>query len=75
MPELSNRDKVLLQRALMKHATEVLDYRDLNEAQRVVADGLHLNDNVSLINSDNVIIRNCIVFKIMESMKIWLMSI
>jgi hypothetical protein len=75
MSELSNSEKVLLQRALMKHATEVLDYRDLNEAQRVVADGLHLDDNVSLINHDNVIILKCIVFKIMESMEIWLMSI
>jgi hypothetical protein len=56
MSELSNREKVLLQRALMKHATEVLDYQDLNEAQRVVADGLYLDDNVSLINHDNVII-------------------
>jgi hypothetical protein len=28
----------------------------LSEAHRVVDDGLHLDDNVSLINCDNVII-------------------
>jgi hypothetical protein len=54
--ELSNRCKVLLHRGLMKHATEVPDCWDLSEAHRVVDDGLHLDDNVSLINCDNVII-------------------
>jgi hypothetical protein len=40
IPELSNRDKVLLQRALMEHAPEMLDCQDLSQAHRAVIDGL-----------------------------------
>jgi hypothetical protein len=57
VPELSNKDKVMLQRALAEHAPEVSDYRNLSHAHRVVANGLQFNDSVSLINHDNVIIR------------------
>jgi hypothetical protein len=56
VPKLSNKDKVLLQRALAEHAPEVSDYRNLSHAHRVVANGLQFNDSVSLINHDNVII-------------------
>jgi hypothetical protein len=44
--ELSNRDKVLLQRALAEHALEVSDCWDLSHAHRVVADGLRCDDSV-----------------------------
>jgi hypothetical protein len=54
--ELSNRDKVLLQRALAGHVPEVPDCRDLSHAHRAVTDGLRFNDSVPLINHDNVII-------------------
>jgi hypothetical protein len=40
VPELSNRDKALLQRALVEHAPEMPDCQDLSQAHRVVADGL-----------------------------------
>jgi hypothetical protein len=46
VPELSNRDKALLQRALAEHAPGMLDYRDLSQAHRVVADGLRFDDSV-----------------------------
>jgi hypothetical protein len=72
VPELSNRDKTLLQRALAEHAPEMPDYRDLSQAHRVVADGLQFDDSVPLINHDNVIMWNGIIFKIMEAMKLWL---
>jgi hypothetical protein len=74
VPELSNSDKALLQRALMKHALEMPDCRDLSQAHRTVADGLRFDDSVSLINHYNIIIRNDIIFKIMEAMKIWLVK-
>jgi hypothetical protein len=61
-PELSNRDKLLLQQTLAEHDPEVLDYQDLSHAHRVVADGLQFNDNVSLINHDNVIIPKSIIY-------------
>jgi hypothetical protein len=67
-------DKVLLQRAPAEHATDVLDWWDLSQAHRVVADGLQLDNSVSLINSGNVIIWKGIIFKTMEEMKIWLMK-
>jgi hypothetical protein len=51
IPDLSKRDKILLQRAL---------------------DGLRFDDSVTLINHNNVIIQNGIIFKTMEVMKIWL---
>jgi hypothetical protein len=44
----------------------------LSQAYRVVADGLRFDDSVPLINHDNIIIRNGIIFKTMEAMKIWL---
>jgi hypothetical protein len=74
VPELSNRDKTLLQRVLAEHAPDMLDCRDLNQAHRVVADGLRFDDSVPLINHDNVIIRKGIIFKTMEAMKIWLVE-
>jgi hypothetical protein len=45
--ELSNRDKILLQRALAEHALEVPDCRDLSHAHRIIADGLRFDDSVS----------------------------
>jgi hypothetical protein len=56
VPELSKRDKALLQRALAEHAPEMPDCQELSQVHRVVADGLRFDDNVSLINHDNVII-------------------
>jgi hypothetical protein len=50
----------------------MLDCQDLSQEHRVVADGLRFDDNDSLINYDNVIIRKGIIFKIMEKMKIGL---
>jgi hypothetical protein len=55
---------------LAEHAPEMLDCRDLSQAHQVVADGLQFDDSVSLINHDNVIIRNGIIFKTMEVMTI-----
>jgi uncharacterized Zn-finger protein len=52
--------------------TEVPDCRDLNQAHRVIADGLQLDDSVPIINHDNVIIREGILFMTTEEMKIWL---
>jgi hypothetical protein len=72
VPELSNRDKVLLQRALVKHEADVPDCWDLSQTHRDVVDGLQLDNSVPLINRDNVIIREGIVLKIIEAMKIWL---
>jgi hypothetical protein len=72
VPELCNKDKTLLQRALAEHALEMPDCQNLSQAYRVVADGFRFNDNVSLINHDNVIIRKGIIFKTMDVMKIWL---
>jgi hypothetical protein len=72
VPELSKRDKSLLQRALAEHALEIPDCRDLSQAHRAVADGLRFNDSVPLSNHDNVIRRKGIIFKTMEAMKIWL---
>jgi hypothetical protein len=40
VPELSNMDKVLLQRALAEHAAEMQDCRDPSQAHRAVVDGL-----------------------------------
>jgi hypothetical protein len=62
----------LLYQALAEHAPEVLDCQDLSHAHRVIANGLRFDDIVSLINHDNVIIHNGIIFKTMEAMKIWL---
>jgi hypothetical protein len=70
VPELSKRDKALLQRALVEHASEIADCRDLSQAHRAVADVLRFDDSVPLINHDNVIIRKGIIFKTMEAMKI-----
>jgi hypothetical protein len=56
VPELSKRDKALLQRALTEHALEMSDCRDLSPAHRAVADGIWFDDSVPLINHDNVII-------------------
>jgi hypothetical protein len=72
VPELSNRDKILLQRAMVKHTHEVPDCRDLSHAYRSVADGLQFDDSVPLINHDNAIIPKVIIFETMEAMKIWL---
>jgi hypothetical protein len=72
--DLNNRNKVLLQRALTEHAAEVPDCRNLSQAHRVVVDGLLLDDNVDIINNDNVVIWNGIVFNIMKAMKIWLVE-
>jgi hypothetical protein len=72
VPELSNKDKALLQQALAKHAPDMLDCRDLSQAHRAVAYGLLFDDSVSLINQDNVTIQKGVIFKTMEAMKIWL---
>jgi hypothetical protein len=56
VPELSKRDKALLQRVLVEHAPEVPDCWDLSQAHRHVANGLRFNDSVPLINYDNAII-------------------
>jgi hypothetical protein len=56
VPELSKRDRVLFQRALVEHAPEMLDCRDLSQTHIVVADGFRFDDSVALINHDNVII-------------------
>jgi hypothetical protein len=56
----------------VKHAPEMSDCRVLSQAHKAVADGIRFNDNVSLINHDNIIIRKGIIFKTMETMKIWL---
>jgi hypothetical protein len=72
VPKLRNRDKDLLQRALAEHAPEMPDCRDLKQAHRVVADDLRFDDSVPLINHNNVIIQNGVIFKTMEAMKIWL---
>jgi hypothetical protein len=72
VPELSNRDNAMLQRALTEHAHEMPDCRDLSQAHRAVADGLRFDDSLSLINYDNIIIWKGIIFKTMEAMKIWL---
>jgi hypothetical protein len=70
--ELSKRDKALLQRALVEHAPEIPDCRDMSQAHRVVADGLRFDDSVPVINHDNVTIQKGIIFKTTKSMKIWL---
>jgi hypothetical protein len=62
VPELSRRDKVLLQRALAEHAPELPDCQDFNHAHRVVANGLQFDDSVSLINHDNVIIYRRVLY-------------
>jgi hypothetical protein len=72
VPELSKRDKALLQWALAEHAPEMPDYWDLSQAHRAVVNGLRFDDSVPLINHDNIIIRKGIIFKTMEAMKIWL---
>jgi hypothetical protein len=73
VPELiSTWDKTLLQRALAQHAPEMPHFWDLSQAHRVVADGLQFDDNVPLINHDNIIIWMGIIFKTMETIKIWL---
>jgi hypothetical protein len=50
VPELSNWNNVLLQRALAEHAPEVPECWDLSQAHRVVDDGLRFDDSVPLIN-------------------------
>jgi hypothetical protein len=74
IPELSNRDKALLQPALAELAPEMLDYRDLSQAHSVVADGLRFDDSVPLINHDNANKRKGIIFNTMEAMEIWLVE-
>jgi hypothetical protein len=59
---------------LAEHALEMPDCQDLSQAHRAVADGLRFDDNVPLINHDNVIIWKGIIFKTMETMKIWLVE-
>jgi hypothetical protein len=54
VPELSNREKALLQRALAEHAPEMPDCRNLNQAHRAIVDGLRFDDNVPLINHDTL---------------------
>jgi hypothetical protein len=66
VPELSKRDKDLLQRALVEHAPKMPDCWDLSEAHRVVADGLRFDDSVPLINHGNVIIRKGILSNYIE---------
>jgi hypothetical protein len=53
---------------------EVPDCQDMSHAYRVVPDGLRFYESVSLINHDIVIIRNVIIFKTIEAMKIWLVD-
>jgi hypothetical protein len=48
------------------------DCWDLSQAHRVVDDSLWFDDSVPLINHNNVIIRNGIIFKTIKAMKIWL---
>jgi hypothetical protein len=74
VPKLSNRDKALLQQALVEHAPNMPDCRDLSQAHRDVADGLRFDDSVPLISHDNVIIMMGIIFKTMEAIEIWLME-
>jgi hypothetical protein len=74
VPELSKRDRTLLQQALAEHALEIPDCRDLSQAHQALADGLRFDDSVPLINHDNVIIWKGIIFKIIEAMKIWLVE-
>jgi hypothetical protein len=50
------------------------DCQDLSQAHRVVADGFWFDDSVPLINHDNIIIWNGIIFKTIEPMKIWLVE-
>jgi hypothetical protein len=57
-----------------KHAPDMPDCQDLSQAHQVVADGLWFDDSVPLINHNNVIIRKSIIFKTMETMKIWLVK-
>jgi hypothetical protein len=57
---------------LAEQAPEIPDYQNLSQAHRAIADGLRFDDSVPLINHDNAIIRNGIIFKTMEAMKIWL---
>jgi hypothetical protein len=72
VPKLSNMDKALLQRALAKHAPDMPHCWDLSQAHRDVADGLRFDNSVPLISHDNVIMWKGIIFKTMETMKIWL---
>jgi hypothetical protein len=74
VPKLSNRDKALLQQALVEHAPNMPDCRDLSQAHRDVADGLRFDDSVPLISHDNVIIMMGIIFKTMEAIEIWLVE-
>jgi hypothetical protein len=56
--ELSNRDKVLLQRVLAEHAADVLDCWDLSQVYRIVPNGLKLDDSVlSLIMTMSLCVR------------------
>jgi hypothetical protein len=57
-----------------KHAPDMPDCQDLSQAHQAVADGLWFDDSVPLINHNNVIIRKSIIFKTMETMKIWLVK-
>jgi hypothetical protein len=68
--ELSNRDKVMLQQALAEYAAKVTDCQDLSQTYRIVPDGLQLDDSMSIINYDNIIIRKGIVFKTIKAIKI-----
>jgi hypothetical protein len=54
--ELSDLEKVLLQRALTKHAPDMPDCQDLIQAHHVVADDFQLDDSIPPINLDNLII-------------------
>jgi hypothetical protein len=74
LPALSNRDKALLKWAVDDFAPVVPDCQDLSEAHRAVVDGTQFDDNVPLINNDNAIIQQGIVFKLMEALKIWLVE-
>jgi hypothetical protein len=47
VPELSDWEKVLLQRALAEHAPDVPDCQDLSQSHRAVVDGFQFDDSVS----------------------------
>jgi hypothetical protein len=59
---------------LTEHAPEIPDCRGLSQAHRAIADGLRFDDSVPLINYDNLIIWKGIIFKTIETMKIWLVE-
>jgi hypothetical protein len=69
VPELSNRDKTLLQQTLAEHAPDMSGCRDLSQDHQAITDGLWFNDSVPLINHGNIFIRKGIIFKTYNTYK------